>query len=161
MERGSFPSLMDVAHAVPISKSGLLHHFPSRVRLLRAIVDDAIAEVDAVLTEAAARGEVVSAWLRISAPDGEDLELFQALATVYVAVSRDEPALLASIDEANRRWERLLQAETGDPVRAHVIRLVGDGLLLNALSSDGHLPEEDIDAIVRAVLGTRAHRSRS
>ncbi|MCX2947889.1 hypothetical protein [Lentzea sp. NEAU-D7] len=43
--------------------------------------------------------------------------------------------LPAEVREATRRWDRLLEAELGDLARAHVVRLVGDGLLLNALTT--------------------------
>ncbi|OLR92610.1 hypothetical protein [Actinokineospora bangkokensis] len=38
------------------------------------------------------------------------------------------------VGEAERRWQRLLTAELGDPVRARLVRLAGDGLFLAALT---------------------------
>ncbi len=49
-------------------------------------------------------------------------------------------------ERPSRRWERLFAAETGDPVTATVVRLLGDGLLLNSLADDA---EHDIDAILQ------------
>ncbi|GAA4954416.1 hypothetical protein [Actinoplanes utahensis] len=36
--------------------------------------------------------------------------------------------------DAEQRWQRMLTAELGDPVRARLVRLVGDGLFLAALT---------------------------
>ena len=52
--------------------------------------------------------------------------------------------LLRGAAEAAGRWEQLFAEETGDPVAAAVIHLVGDGMLLNNLSGDAPLSTESI-----------------
>jgi hypothetical protein len=42
--------------------------------------------------------------------------------------------LIRRAAESAEQWEQLFAEETGDPVAAAVIHLVGDGMLLNALS---------------------------
>jgi hypothetical protein len=42
---------------------------------------------------------------------------------------------------AEQRWQQMLTAELGDPVRARLVRLAGDGLFLAALT--GRPPTSD------------------
>ena len=51
-----------------------------------------------------------------------------------------------------RRWQSAIEAEVGDPLRAEVVRLVGDGLFVEALL--GNPPaRERVDALVTHLLG--------
>ncbi|MHA7270149.1 hypothetical protein [Arthrobacter sp. HLT1-20] len=49
--------------------------------------------------------------------------------------------------EATERWEKLFAVATGDPVAALVIRLLGDGMLLNSITDDDSAPS--VDSILR------------
>jgi AcrR family transcriptional regulator len=160
LERGVVPSLNVVAEAAGVSKGGLIHHFPSRAALVDGLAGQALDEVDAAMREAAATGNAASAWLRLSVPTGDDLELFRAIAIAHRALEAPGAATVAAADEATARWERMIADEVGDAVRARVIRLVGDGLAMNALAGVGApLGDDELAELERHLIGeSRADR---
>jgi AcrR family transcriptional regulator len=137
LERGVVPSLNAVAEAAGVSKGGLMHHFPTRAALVDGLAGQALDEVDRAMSAAAESGSAASAWLRLSVPAGEELELFRAMAVAHRALEAPGAATIAAATEATARWERMIADEVGDPVRARIIRLVGDGLAMNALAGVG------------------------
>lgn len=138
VERRQIPSLNDVAQAAGLSKGGLIHHFPSRLALLEGLAEEAIADVDAELTDARHRGDLVRTWLSLSLPGSDGVALFQSLAVTYLAPHGESTRLTEMVAEANSRWESLLATELGGHELALTVRLIGDGFLLNALTgSDG------------------------
>lgn len=134
LARGTIPSLNDVAAAAGVSKGGLIHHFPTRAALVDGLARDALEQIDRAMVEAAASGDAAAAWLRLSVPAGDDLELFRAMAVAHRALEAPGATTIAAAGEATSRWERLIADEVGDPVLARVIRLVGDGLAMNAIA---------------------------
>ena len=142
LERGVIPSLNVVAEAAGVSKGGLIHHFPTRAALVDGLARQALDEIDMALTAAAETGAVVSAWLRLSVPAHDEVQLYRAMAVAHRALEAQSAATIAVATEALERWERLIADEVGDPIRAHVIRLVGDGLAMNAFAGTG-TPSED------------------
>lgn len=139
--QGEVPSLNALAAAAGISKGGLIHHFPSRDALLHALAVQGIAAVDAALLEASSRGEILRTWLALSLPDHEGVALFQSLASVFFAGRPDHSSIDLLVSDANQRWELLLESELGNATAARVARLLGDGLLLGAIS--GTIPSSD------------------
>lgn len=130
---GVMPSLNAVAETAGVSKGGLIHHFPSRAALLAGLAHAAIDEVDATMSAAAEGGSAAETWLRLSLPGVEERQLLQGLASAF---RPSDPAMQGMLQEARAamgRWEALIAAEVGDPVRARVIRLVGDALVANAV----------------------------
>ncbi len=137
---------MDViARQAEVSKGGLMHHFTSRAALVEGIAVQAIDDMDAALTAAAGRGDVVETWLRLSSSPDE-AALYRAMLILLTDHATLTDTLLQQTVDATRRWERLFAGETGDPVAASVVRLVGDGMLLNGVTADS--PAPDIDAVV-------------
>jgi AcrR family transcriptional regulator len=156
LERGVVPSLNVVAEAAGVSKGGLIHHFPSRAALVDGLAGQALDEVDAAMREAAAEGNAASAWLRLSVPSGDDLELFRAIAIAHRALEAPGAATVAAADEATATWERMIADEVGDAVRARVIRLVGDGLAMNALAGVGApLGDDELTELEQHLIGRR------
>lgn len=156
LERGVVPSLNVVAEAAGVSKGGLIHHFPSRAALVDGLAGQALDEVDAAMREAAATGSAASAWLRLSVPSGDDLELFRAIAIAHRALEAPGAATVAAADEATAAWERMIADEVGDAVRARVIRLVGDGLAMNALAGIGApLGDDELNELEQHLVGGR------
>ncbi len=78
-------------------------------------------------------GRAGRAWLELSVPDEDQRRLWAGLLATVRLVGADA-ALPPQLVEHAQRWEQLLADELGDPVRAQVVRLVGDGLLLQSLS---------------------------
>lgn len=156
IDTGVLPSMDDVARAAGLSKGGLIHHFATRAALVDGLIGRAVAEVDEGMALAAAAGHAARSWLRLSAPDGDELELYRAMTVALKALgsaqgsaaNQDSAQLGASVlvAVAIARWDALLTAELGDATDALIVRLVGDGLFLNALSGTP-VPQQDVDAI--------------
>lgn len=127
------PALDAVAASAGVSKGGLLYHFDKQ-SLLRALVIRAVQRFDERLTAAAAEGAMAAAWLRLSVPEPGERTLFRAMMSMMRLTTTGEFDLPAEVGEAEQRWQRMLAAELGDPVRARLVRLVGDGLFMAALT---------------------------
>ncbi|MUN05755.1 TetR family transcriptional regulator [Agromyces luteolus] len=153
IERGVVPSLNAVADAAGVSKGGLIHHFPTRAALVDGLARQALEQVDRAMSAAAGEGRAASAWLRLSVPEGDDLDLFRAMAVAHRAMESPGDETIAAATEAAERWERLIADEVGDPVRARIIRLVGDGLAFNAFAGTDAAPAGDLDRLERSLLG--------
>jgi AcrR family transcriptional regulator len=136
ISQGQVPPPLDaVAAAAGVSKGGLLYHFDKQA-LLRALVTRAVRRFDARLAEAAARGTMAAAWLRLSVPAAHEQRLYRAMLSMLRLTASGDLDLPAEVGEAEGRWQRMLTDEVGDPVRAHLVRLVGDGLFLAALTGE-------------------------
>lgn len=127
------PALDAVAAAAGVSKGGLLYHFDKQ-SLLRALVTRAVHRFDERLTAAAAQGTMAAAWLRLSVPTPTESTVYRAIMSMMRLTTTGELDLPGEVGDAERRWQQLLTAELGDPVRARLVRLVGDGLFLAALT---------------------------
>jgi AcrR family transcriptional regulator len=137
---GDSPSLERVAAAAGVSKGGLLYHFASTSALRDGLITRALLDTDAALQQAAAGGTAALTWLRLSVPSEEQRRLWAGLlATVRLAGS--DAALPPQLTD-----------ELGDPVRAEVVRLVGDGLLLQSLSGIPPQPAA-VEALAEHLLG--------
>jgi AcrR family transcriptional regulator len=153
LEQGAIPSLNAVAAAAEVSKGGLVHHFPSRAALVEGLAGAALEEVDEAMRAAAALGKAAETWLRISVPGGDDVQLFRALAIAHYAVESPGDPVAASAREAVRRWEEMIARELGDAGRAHVVRLVGDGLAANLIAGIEPAPTPERLEMLIATLG--------
>lgn len=128
---GTVPSLAEVAATVGLTKQGVLHHFPSRAALDEAVLLHALDRLDEEMTAAAQHGRAAEAYLRLAAPSEED----RAAALVMVAMLRrgGGTRLPAVVTGKVAEWESMISREIGDPVRAKIVRLVGDGLFSESL----------------------------
>jgi AcrR family transcriptional regulator len=145
IEAGAVPSMDVIARAAGVSKGGMMHHFTSRAALVEGIAREAMLDMNDALETAAAQGTAVETWLRLSA-SREEAALYRAMSIILADHASLTDTLLQQAAESTERWGRLFAAETGDPVTATVVRLLGDGLLLNSLADDA---EHDIDAILQ------------
>ena len=148
---GETPSLEKVAAAAGVSKGGLLYHFPSTTALRDGLIARALRDTDDALREAAADGRAARAWLRLSVPDEDQRRLWAGLLATFRLVGADA-ALPPQLEEHAERWQQLLTDELGDARRGQVLRLVGDGLLLQSLT--GTPPEAaSVEALADHLLG--------
>ncbi len=151
------PSILEVAEEVGLTKQGILHYFPSRRALDAAVILRALSKVDDAMMEAAAAGSPAATYLRLSSPDEED----QAAVMVLVAaLRREETGLPPEVGQAVTRWQGMIAEELGDPVRAEVVRLVGDGLFGEALITAVPPAAERVERLV-AHLCTAPVRGRA
>ncbi|MFF2553539.1 TetR/AcrR family transcriptional regulator [Nocardia sp. NPDC058058] len=135
-------TLESVAAAAGVSKGGLLYHFKSKDALLAGLVRRLGERADQQLNNAVAQGESVAEWyLQTPHPDNDSDALELALYRSMLAAMRtvDGPQDSAA-DEADRAlaemmsgWKTALDNEIHDPVKAEIVRLVGDGVYLRAL----------------------------
>jgi AcrR family transcriptional regulator len=150
LQQGRVPSLNGVAAEAGVSKGGLVHHFRSRAAIVEGLALEAIATTDQAMIAAAERGEAGRTWLRLSAPTDAEVEVYRAMVVAFRALGEGGSAVIAQTVEATARWEALIAAEVGDADRARLIRLVGDGLLMNAVTGVRvEFPEAAIDALLR------------
>jgi AcrR family transcriptional regulator len=127
------PALDAVAATAGVSKGGLLYHFDKQ-SLLRALVTRAVHRFDERLTEASAQGMMAAAWLRLSVPEPRERTVYRAMMSMIRLTTSGEFDLPGEVGAAEERWQQMLTAELGDPIRARLVRLVGDGLFLAALT---------------------------
>ncbi|MBG6226097.1 AcrR family transcriptional regulator [Arthrobacter sp. CAN_A2] len=142
IETGSVPSLGVIAREAGVSKGGLMHHFTSRTALVEGIAVQVMQDLDQALSAAAERGTVVETWLRLSSSP-EEAALYRAMSILLTDRTSSTDTLLQLAAEAARRWEHLFAVEAGDPVAASIIRLLGDGMLLNSLTDNDAVPSVD------------------
>ena len=133
LERGVVPSLNAVAEAAGVSKGGLIHHFPTRAALVDGLARQALDEIDRAMVAAAEVGGAASAWLRLSVPSGDGLELFRAMAVAHRALEAPGADTVLAAAEATARWEALIAKEVGDR-RQKVEHTGKDGKELPALN---------------------------
>ncbi len=149
LETGKPPSLASIASALGRTKQAVLHYFPDRGALDRALAHRALRRVDDAMTAAAQAGQAGATYLRMSVPHEEDRAV--ALLVLASLRSRSTP-LLVDIDAAVARWTELIAQEVGSAVRAEVIRLVADALFVEALVGTPPLPAR-VEALTSYLLG--------
>lgn len=145
LERGVAPSLSDVARTVGLTKQGVLHYFPNRAALDEAVLLRAVGRFDATMEAAAREGSAAETYLRQSAPSEEDRAASLVMLTMLRRTDATPPP---EVEEAIARWQSMIVAELGDPVRAQVVRLVGDGLFSESLVSGTPPPADLLDELV-------------
>lgn len=151
VREGTLPSMDAVARAAGVSKGGLIHHFPTRAALIEAFVDDLLERALASLAEAAERtGGVAGAWLESSTEESDELELYRVLYAAAQTPQALGERAHRSLSAFNDRVAALLAAELGDPLTALAIRMLGDGLFLNALTGTPVAVDER-DALIARV----------
>ncbi|WP_431966216.1 TetR/AcrR family transcriptional regulator [Nocardia sp. bgisy134] len=135
-------TLENVAAAAGVSKGGLLYHFKSKDSLLAGLVRRVGERATQQLTDARAKGISATEWYlqtpnQDNAADAVELELYRSLlATMRTIDANSGPDLdnvQRALTELMTSWSDSLDAEIDDPVRADIIRLVGDGVYLRAL----------------------------
>lgn len=151
LEGDSSPSLDAVAAAAGVSKGGLLHHFPDRRSMVVGLMLRAVDQTDAAMNQAAEDGTAAVTWIRMSAVAGPAEQAARAVLALIRLTGAGRIQLPAEVGVAIRRWQDLITAEVGDPVLGEVVRLVGDGLFVEALT--GPPPDSgQVDAIVERLL---------
>lgn len=154
--QGAVPSLDVIAAEAGVSKGGLMHHFRTRTELVRGLARMSMLDARRDVAEAAGHGQAIEQYLRISSPDGDELNLFRAMVPVYPFLEDEPDDVPNAAREAAADWEELISRELGSEAAARLARLVGDGLLLNALIDGTHEDPAEIAQLVRALLSANA-----
>lgn len=135
-----------VAARAGVSKGGLLYHFPSKDQLSEALCDRLVAlaadDVEAMRTSADGPARH---YIRTSHYADTPLD------RTFVAVARlqqaGDPRARAAIRQISEQWLDTLDEALGDRDAARAIKLIGDGLYHNAMSSTlgGQHPQAEVD----------------
>jgi AcrR family transcriptional regulator len=151
LEGDSSPSLDAVAAAAGVSKGGLLHHFPDRRSMVVGLLLRAVEQTDTAMTQAALDGTAAVTWIRMSAVAGPAEPAARAVLALIRLTGAGRIQLPDEIGASIRRWQELISSEVGDPVLGEVVRLVGDGLFVEALTGQSPDPGR-VDAILDRLL---------
>lgn len=132
ISEGERAATMDaVAARAGVSKGGLLYHFASREAMVDGLLER-LAEMgreDVARMRSAPEG-AVHYYLRTSdVSDSEFNTLFIACTRLTQESGQRARGALAELEAA---WLEALTDEIGDPARAKVVQLIGDGLYFNA-----------------------------
>jgi len=147
-------SLEEIAQQAGVSKGGLLHHFPSKERLLEATIQHLLNAFEALVIDFLAQepqrpGRWLRAYIRASFEDSSaNLEHSAMLLSFLV----DQPSQMQIIRADYERWsERLLN--DGVPVaRAMIIRQAADATWMDrvlGLTVDDAIHQQIYDELMR------------
>ena len=156
VSQGALPSMDAVAKAAGVSKGGLIHHFPSRTQLLQGLADHLSRECEADFQAKRAPGNAGRTWLETSTPESTELASMFVLITALQALRASGEAAGDLLEQYTRRTEQEIAAEVGSELDALVLRLVGDGLLLNALIGTPIDPESRAALVARLTASVAA-----
>ncbi|MER7015596.1 TetR/AcrR family transcriptional regulator [Saccharopolyspora sp. NPDC000359] len=139
-------TLESVAAEAGVSKGGLLYHFRSKQAMLQGLTLRLEDEARAEFALATRNGvDVVRYFLETSLPSSDaELALYWSVIAALRSAEGLDEAGTEVLAEVFGRWSELLTDYIGDPVLAEIVRLVGDGLYLSALSG---LPRPDPDLL--------------
>jgi AcrR family transcriptional regulator len=133
LEKGGEALTLDaVAEQAGISKGGLLYHYPSKKKLIEAMVMRLIAEVDQRLAQELANngGNYVTAYVRASF--GASAESIRISSALIAAVTNDRD-LMKPLQARFYRMQEEISAATSSPEQGTIIRLAMDGLWMSDL----------------------------
>jgi AcrR family transcriptional regulator len=128
MAKGAEGFTLDaVARETPVSKGGLLYHFPSKNSLIEGMIARSIAQVDAALQEELANsgGDYLSAYIRASFRTAVEPE--QVSRAVFSAIAGDAN-LLEPLRAHFERMQKEIAAAAPSEEAGTLIRLCMDGL---------------------------------
>jgi AcrR family transcriptional regulator len=130
-ERGTKVSLAHVAERAGVSKSGLLHHFPSRDALIVALVEDANRRLhETVLTHLEPSetepGKLLRAYVRALCSPSEALSQYFTSAPTWAGVGQI-PAAAEALQSDAAWWAEQLSADGLHPERVLVVRRAAEG----------------------------------
>lgn len=145
-------SLDAVAHRAGVSKGGLLYNFPTKAKLMQALVADYLSSYEAAL-EAAARegnpeGGLLAAHVALSARECAET---MPSAAGLLAVMADDPDFLLPIKAFKRRLLDRLKANSPDATRLLLVFLALEGLRSLKLFDMDVLTSEEKELVFSAL----------
>lgn len=150
-------SLDAVAGRAGVSKGGLLYNFPTKAKLMQALVAEHLEEFEAALARStasakgAARGRqgLLAAYVRLSEAE---CEAAKASASWLLAAMAEDPDFLAPIKAFKRRLLDRLKPEAPDVAGMLVAFLALEGLRSMKLFGLDVLTEEERETVFHALL---------
>lgn len=132
-------TLEKAAARAGLSKGGVLYHFKTRNDLVAAMVerlatrfDGAVREHHRALSPDGGPGTFARAYVEecFAEATTEEEERGERVGAAVIAAIAAEPALLQPLRSAFEGWQRDLEMDSADPVRATIARFAADGLWL-------------------------------
>ena len=149
-------SLDAVAAEAGVSKGGLLYHFPSKAKLLEALVEHHLSKLDAILRAEEATGRPNAAITAYLNQFLQDSERQKAPASGLLAALAENPQLLEPVRRRERDFLARIRADATDPDFATVAFLV-----IHALRAMKMLGTEVLDDTeARALINWLGHELR-
>ena len=146
-------TLEAVAAKAGVSKGGLLYHFPSKDQLAEALCDRLVAlAADDVAEMRESPDGPARHYIRTS--HYADTQLDRILVAVARLQQAGDPRARAAIESISDQWLNALDEALGDRDIARAIKLIGDGLYYNAMSSalGGQRTRTEVDEGLLAVI---------
>lgn len=137
-------TLEAVAKNAGISKGGLLHHFPNKEAIIKAMIEEYVNDFFSKLNERTNEsidedGKWSRAYVEVTFNDSNTTA---DLSTAFVAAIFSNPQLLADYHNKNRTVIEAISNDGIDLVDATIVRLATDGLWFSENFGDGKLDEE-------------------
>ncbi|WP_114560475.1 TetR/AcrR family transcriptional regulator [Desertihabitans aurantiacus] len=126
-----------VAARAGVTKGGLLYHFASREALVDGLLErlEELGREDVAAMRSAPEGPV-QYYLRTS--DVSSSDEFSDLVMAAMRLTQDAGTRArAQLRRLEARWLEVLTEEIGDPARARLVLLVGDGLYWHQMMARG------------------------
>lgn len=144
-------SLEAVASRAGVSKGGLLYNFPTKARLMQALVEHYLAEFQTSLTEAQAGGEgLLAAFVKRAADECEEKKPASA-SWIFSAIAED-PDFLSPMKTFHRQLFARLKEDAGDLRRVLICYLAIEGLRSMNLFDFDILSQEERDLLLSSLL---------
>ncbi|WP_236011735.1 TetR/AcrR family transcriptional regulator [Alicyclobacillus fructus] len=123
-------TLEAVAELAHVSKGGLLYHFPTKEELVKSMVSSIMDEFTTNMEKTASRDtDGPGKWTRAYVQETfKLLDGVQNMSVGLLAASCENPELLKPVQEHYDDWQRRIEQDDIDPVKATIIRLAADGL---------------------------------
>lgn len=146
-------SLEAVAHRAGVSKGGLLYHFPSKAKLLEALVEHHIEAFDAMLSEKQkAKGDecngLLAAYLDLVMAD---FDKKQPPPSGVLAALAENPDFIAPIRQYNRLLLDRLKANATNEAAALIMFLALEGMRAMQVFGLDVLTLKERDQVVAAL----------
>lgn len=146
-------SLDAVASRAGVSKGGLLYNFPTKAKLMQALVEDYLREFERALESARTNGvsgeSPLAAYIRLSADRAEESK--PSASWIFSAIAED-PDFLTPIKSFRREVFERLKEETPDLKALLVCYLAIEGLRSMNLFDSDVLSQEERRLLVSSLL---------
>ena len=151
-------SLDAVAQRAGVSKGGLLYNFPTKAKLMQALVQDYLKSFETALAaESAKRNEQphnsLAAYIELSV---QECEQKQPSAAGVLAALAEDPDFLNPVRDFKRQLLDRLKAETPDQAKLMVAFLVIEGLRSMKLFDMDILHEDERNMAITYLLAEAA-----
>lgn len=141
-------SLDAVAARAGVSKGGLLYHFPSKTRLMEALVEDFLSRFDAALSAEESTGRPDAAIRAYIAQFLTERTREAKPASGLLAALAEDPDMLAPVRRYERDFLNRIRANASDPQMATLAFLAIQGIRAMELLNTQVLDRAEEDALM-------------